>query len=169
MSAVEIRPETPSDFDAIRRAVAAAFENHPHSNQTEHLLIDQLRGVGALTISLVAIVDGQVVGHIAFSPVTIDGEFCSWYGLALVSVHPTSQRRGIGGKLIMDGLDRLRELDAKGCVLLGEPDYYGRFGFAANEGLILEVVPPEYFLAWPFSREPMHGIVKYHDAFAICD
>ena len=74
MSAIEIRPDTPSDVDAIRQVVAATFENHPHSMQTEHLLIDQLRGAGALTLSLVAIVDGQVVGHIAFSPVTSDGE-----------------------------------------------------------------------------------------------
>ena len=74
MSAIEIRPDTPSDVDAIRQVVAATLGNHPHSKQTEHLLIDQLRGVGALTLSLVAIVDGQVVGHIAFSPVTSDGE-----------------------------------------------------------------------------------------------
>jgi putative acetyltransferase len=116
----------------------------------------------------VAVVEERVVGHIAFSPVTIDGEFCDWYGLAPVSVHPSCQSQGIGGKLIVEGLARLRDLGAKGCVLLGEPSYYGRFGFVADEGLILEGVPPEYFMVLPFTAEFAKGIVRYHGSFAIC-
>lgn len=168
MLAVEIRSEIPADVDAIRQVVVAAFENHPHSNQTEHLLVDQLRAANALTLSLVAITNEQVVGHITFSPVTINGEFYYWYGLAPVSVHPSCQKQGIGGKLIREGLSRLRKIGARGCVLLGEPEYYGRFGFVATDGLILEGVPPEYFLTLSFSTEPVGGVVKYHDAFALC-
>ena len=90
-----------------------------------------------------------------------------WLGPCLGS--PDQPATGYRRQIDHGWFGQLRELDAKGCVLLGGPDYYGRFGFAAKEGLILEDVPPDYFPAWPFSREPVHGIVKYHDAFAICD
>lgn len=166
---VTIRNEAAGDQAAITTVVAAAFETHPHSNQTEHLLVQKLREQGALTISLVAEFEGEVVGHIAFSPVTVDGAFCNWFGLAPVSVLPEFQGRGIGSLLVEAGVARLRELGAKGCVLLGEPGYYGRFGFALREGLTLPGVPPEYFLALPLSEdEEVRGEVAYHQAFEIC-
>lgn len=166
---VTVRNEAAWDQDSITTVVAAAFETHPHSNQTEHLLVQKLREQGALTISLVAEFEGEVVGHIAFSPVTVNGALCDWYGLAPVSVLPEFQGRGIGSLLVEAGLARLRELGARGCVLLGEPEYYRRFGFALREGLILPGVPPEYFLALPLADdEEVRGEVAYHQAFEIC-
>lgn len=166
---VDIRKELPGDSEAISKVVAAAFETHPHSNQTEHLLVQKLRELDALTVSLVAVLDGEMVGHIAFSAVTVNGEFRHWYGLAPVSVLPEFQGRGIGTLLVEAGLARLRELGARGCVLLGEPGYYGRFGFRVREGLTLPGVPPEYFLALPlFEEEDVRGEVAYHEAFGIC-
>ena len=164
-----IRKEANRDVKAIRQVVAAAFENHPQSNQTEHLLVERLREAGALTISLVAEVEGHVVGHIAFSPVTIAGRECQWYGLGPVSVLPEFQMEGIGTQLIKAGMSKLRELRAVGCVLLGEPEYYGRFGFAVRDGLTLPSVPPEYFLALPFTKDEIQGTVAYHESFEICN
>ena len=163
-----IDKETIEDLDDIRAVVSAAFENHPHSNQTEHILVDALRDAGALTVSLVAKISGRIVGHIAFSPVTIDGKTCNWYGLAPVSVHPDFQRQGIGGLLVKAGLSELHTLGALGCVLLGEPEYYGRFGFKTIDGVTLVGVPPEYFLALPFIQDEVQGAVTYHEAFAVC-
>jgi putative acetyltransferase len=168
MKNITIRQENNNDIDDIRQVVFAAFENHPHSNQTEHLLVEKLREAGALSISLVAEVDGKVVGHIAFSPVSIHGEQSNWYGLAPVTIHPAYQRQGIGGRLIQAGLAELHKLEAAGCVLLGEPAYYERFGFASVDGLTLAGVPPEYFLALPFSEENIQGEVAYHKAFEVC-
>lgn len=165
---VTIRQETANDLEAIGKVVADAFEHHPHSNQTEHLLVDRLRQAGALSISLVAEADGIIVGHIAFSPVSISGNDCGWYGLAPVSVLPEFQGEGIGSRLIRAGMSQLREMGAKGCVLLGEPEFYGRFGFLVRDGLTLPGVPPEYFLALPFTEEGIQGEVLYHQAFDIC-
>lgn len=165
---VTIRKETANDLVAIGKVVADAFEHHPHSNQTEHLLVDRLRQAGALSISLVAEADGIIVGHIAFSPVTISGNDCDWYGLAPVSVLPEFQGEGIGSRLIRAGMSQLREMGAKGCVLLGEPEFYGRFGFLVRDGLTLPGVPPEYFLALQFTEEEIQGEVLYHQAFDIC-
>ena len=95
----------------------------------------------------------------------INNQFSGWYGLAPVSVLPSNQNQGIGSKLVKAGLLQLKQLDAKGCVLLGEPSYYKRFGFSPHSGLVLEGVPPEYFQALPFRSGIPKGSVKYHAAF----
>ncbi|MNX27666.1 hypothetical protein D3C86_577590 [compost metagenome] len=162
---MQIHPETPADHDAIFAVTQAAFKNHPHSQQTEGYINNALREAGALTLSLVAREQGRVVGHIAFSPVTISDGAPHWYGLGPAAVLPEFQGRGIGAALIRDGLARLKALGAAGCVVLGEPDYYSRFGFAATPALIYPGVPPEYFLAQVFTR-PARGQVSYHEGFA---
>ena len=81
-----IRKEESTDIEAITQVTIAAFENHPISRQTEHFIINALRAAGALTISLVAEIDGQVVGHIAFSPIAISDDTTNWYGLGPVAV-----------------------------------------------------------------------------------
>ncbi len=161
-----IRDQTPFDIDVITEITAAAFADCPHGNHTEQFIIHALRKARALSVSLVAEFDGRVVGHIAFSPVTIGGQFCDWYGMGPVSVRPDCQRRGIGKSLIEAGLLRLREAGAKGCVLVGEPAYYKRFGFRNLPQLVLEGVPPENFLALPFAQNPARGVVVFHKAFA---
>ena len=160
-----LRPERPDDIDAIRRLTETAFKTAPHAAGTEHLIIDRLRAAGALALSLVAEADGAVVGHVAFSPVSISDGSADWYGLGPISVNPARQGEGIGGKLIREGLERLKALGAAGCVLLGEPAYYRRFGFAADAKLTLDGVPPEYFMHVAFSPVYGGGTVSYHPAF----
>src|SRR5690606_13656142 len=160
-----LRPERPGDVDAIRALTETAFRTAPHADGTEHLIIDRLRAAGALTLSLVVESDGAIVGHVAFSPVTVSDGSAGWYGLGQISVGPAGQGEGIGGWLIGEGLQRLRALGATGCVLLGDPAYYTRFGFAADPRLVLDGVPPEYFMRVAFSPVYGEGTVSYHPAF----
>ncbi len=160
-----IRDETDADIEAIERVTAAAFENHPYSLNTEPFIIRALRAAGALSLSLVAEVEGRVVGHVAFSPVEIAGRSCGWYGLGPVSVLPGLQRQGIGKSLILEGLSRLKRSGAKGCTLVGDPEYYKRLGFRNLPELIHEGVPQQYFLALPFGEDRAEGVVVFHEGF----
>jgi putative acetyltransferase len=162
---VRIRSETSADVNAIAGVTAAAFRTLAISNQTEHFIVAALRAAGALTVSLVAEADGLVVGHIAFSPVTISDGSAGWYGLGPVSVLPEYQRRGIGGALIQAGITRLKDLGARGCCLVGHPEYYGRFGFQNVRGLVHEGVPEEAFFALSFAGRMPQGTVEFHEAF----
>ena len=163
---MEIRPEQPSDVAAIRQLTKAAFAPMAYSSQTEAEIVDALRQANALTISLVAVEDGDVIGHVAFSPVTIDGGDQGWYGLGPVSVWPHRQNEGIGSKLIRDGLSRLTDIGARGCVVLGDPGYYKRFGFENDDALIFDGAPAEYFMLLRFDGGPLPtGKVDYHDGF----
>ena len=160
-----IRPETDADIEAIAEVTKAAFENHPISRQTEHFIIAALRAANALTISLVAEVDGRVVGHVALSPITISDGSEDWYGLGPISVLPEYQRRGIGKALMHEGLSRLKALGAKGCALVGDPDYYERFGFRSVPELTHEGVPQSNLLVLPFGESRPQGIVEFHPGF----
>ena len=124
-----------------------------------------LRADNALTVSLIAEVDGHVVGHVAFSPVTISDGTQNWYGLGPVSVLPEHQRKGIGKSLILEGISRLKGLNAKGCCLVGHPDYYRKLGFKNVSGLVHEGVPQEVFLAMSFDGQIPQGTVNFHDGF----
>ena len=161
-----IRPETTEDISRINEIIQSAFKTHPYSNQKEHLLLADLRINHALSLSLVAELDNIVVGHIAFSKVTIDDKDLHWYGLAPVSVDPDYQNQGIGSALIKAGLEKLKNVNANGCVLLGEPEYYNRFGFKQDVDLTLADVPAEYFLALAFTNHTTpSGEVKYNPVF----
>jgi putative acetyltransferase len=161
-----IRTETPEDIEAITELTAAAFATLEISDHTEQYIITALRNAGALAISLVADVNGRVVGHIAFSPVTIADGTTGWYGLGPVSVLPEFQRSGIGTALIKDGLARLKALGAKGCCLVGHPEYYGKFGFENVPGLGIGGVPAEAFFALAFDGNYPQGEVNFHEGFA---
>ena len=164
-----IRPERPEDAEAIHDVTVAAFRDAPHADHTEQFIIEALREAGALSVSLVADRDGEVMGYVAVSPVeiTVDGApgVHGWFGLGPISVHPDVQRRGVGIRLMHAAIDELRRLDAAGCVLLGDSAYYRRFGFRSVRGLVLPDVPPEYFQALTLRGEPPKGVVRYHDAF----
>jgi putative acetyltransferase len=164
---MKIRPEEHNDIDAIEKITRAAFLNHPYSHQTEHLIVNGLREAGALAVSLVAEADDEVVGHIAFSAVEIEGSHSSWFGLGPISVHPDFQRRGIGQALMQAGLAAIRALGAGGCVLVGEPEFYGRFGFTQADTMVLEGVPPKNLLALAFDDRIPGGAVSFHPAFFI--
>jgi putative acetyltransferase len=161
-----IRNEMESDINVIAAVTRAAFEHHPISRHTEQFIITALRAAQALTISLVAEVDGQVVGHIAFSPATISDGSRNWYGLGPISVLPECQRQGIGQALMQEGLSRLKAHGAAGCILVGDPGYYERFGFRSLPELTHDGVPQEYVLALPFDGNKAHGVVAFHPSFA---
>jgi putative acetyltransferase len=160
-----IRPEREDDVDAIRTLTETALRTAPHADGTEHVIIDRLRAAGVLTLSLVAEIDGVIVGHIAFSPVAVSDGSTDWYGLGPISVDPARQGAGIGSRLVREGLVRLKALGAAGCVLLGDPVYYGRFGFEPDPKLVLDRVPPEYFMRVAFSPVYGGGTVSYHPGF----
>lgn len=160
-----IRDETEADAADITAVTAAAFEPMEISSHTEQLIIEALRAAGALTLSLIAELDGRVMGHIAFSPVTLSDGTPDWYGLGPVSVLPTLQRMGIGKALIEEGLSRLKALGAKGCCLVGHPQYYPQFGFENAAGLVHEGVPPEAFFAHSFDGHLPQGTVTFHQGF----
>ena len=160
-----IRNETIADIGAISEVTIAAFETLEVSNQTEHFIIDALRTAHALTISLVAVVAGRIVGHIVFSPVTISDGARDWYGLGPVSVLPAYQCQGIGTALIQEGLSRLKNLNAAGCCVVGHPEYYSKFGFKNVPVLTIEGVPQEVSFAIAFHGSPPHGTVTFHEGF----
>lgn len=161
-----IRKESPSDVGAIHALTVAAFSNAPHTDHREQFIVDALRKAGALSISLVAEQAGTVVGHVAASPVSVSDGSLGWYGLGPVSVMPEFQGRGIGGQLMKAALSSLRENGAAGCVLLGDPAYYSRFGFQVEPKLALPHVPPEYFQALSFGASLPCGVVAYHGSFS---
>lgn len=160
-----IRSETNDDIEAIAEVTMAAFRTLEISNHTEQFIIEALRAGQALSVSLVAEVDGRVVGHIAFSPVAISDGARGWYGLGPVSVLPEYQHQGIGKALIHGGLARLQSMHARGCCLVGHPEYYKKFGFRNVPELRHEDVPPEAFLALSFDGNTPRGIVTFHEAF----
>ncbi len=164
-SEVVIRSETDADVGAITEVTIAAFKTLEISHHTEHFIIAALRAAKALTVSLVAELDGRVVGHVAFSPVTISDGTQNWYGLGPVSVLPVYHRQGIGKALILEGLSRLKDLNAEGCCLVGHPDYYRKFGFKNMPGLMHEGVPQEVFLALSFGGHTPQGIVTFQEGF----
>ena len=118
-----IRPEEPRDYSAIRSVLESAFVGG-----IEWRLVDLLRDAGSLILGLVAECDGYVIGHIAFSPVSVLGSTCG-VGLAPVAVQQDWQRQKVGSALIEAGLEKLRAVGVPAVFVLGEPDYYGRFGF----------------------------------------
>ena len=160
-----IRNEIDADVDAITEVTVAAFKTLEISNHTEQFIIEALRAAKALTVSLVAELDGRVIGHVAFSPVTISDGTQNWYGLGPVSVLPQYQRNGVGKALIQQGLSRLKDLNAKGCCLVGHPDYYRKLGFKNVSGLVHEGVPQEVFLAMSFDGRIPQGTVNFHEGF----
>ncbi|MGZ6292330.1 MAG: GNAT family N-acetyltransferase [Syntrophales bacterium] len=162
---IVVRPETSTDIGAITEVTVAAFKTLEISNHTEQVIIEALRAAKALTVSLVAESDGRVIGHIAFSPVTISDGTPNWFGLGPVSVLPEYQKKGIGKSLISEGLSLLKKLGGQGCVLVGHPTYYKRLGFQNFPELVHEGVPQEVFFALPFTEKVPKGIVVFHGGF----
>ncbi|UTH74447.1 GNAT family N-acetyltransferase [Chromobacterium sp. IIBBL 290-4] len=162
---ITIRNEQSTDIGAISVLTEAAFRDEPHSSHTEQFIVDALRRRGQLAISLVADDGGGIVGHVTVSPVTVSGGAAGWYGLGPISVSPARHKQGIGGQLMREALRMLREQGAQGCVVLGDPAYYGRFGFRQQPGLVLPGIPAEYFQAQAFGAATPLGEVAYDEAF----
>lgn len=164
--AIRIRNETSADAAAIESVPVAAFLNAPHTDHTEQFIVNALRKAGQLSVSLVAEDCGEIIGHVAISPVSISSGLDRWYGLGPISVAPERQREGVGSALMEQGLAGLRKLGAAGCVVLGDPDYYSRFGFKVESSLELPGVPSKYFQAISFTGSVPSGTVSYHESFA---
>jgi putative acetyltransferase len=172
-----IRTETEGDIAAIREVIGAAFADQPGNGRPEQRIVEALREADALSLSLVADIDGRIAGHVAFSPVTISpvtlpshaggADPGLWYGLGPISVLPRDQRHGVGKALVRAGLTELERMRALGCVVLGEPGYYQQFGFRTGKGLRLANVPPEYFMALPLGGTVPDGEIRYHPAFGL--
>ncbi|QYU69233.1 N-acetyltransferase [Leptolyngbya sp. 15MV] len=161
-----IRPEAPGDEPAIHALTEAAFREVKHSDGSEAAIVDRLRADGDLALSLVALnLDHAIVGHVAFSPVTISDGSEGWFGLGPCSVIPTRQRTGIGSELIKAGLAELESRAARGVVLLGSPAYYGRFGFEHDPRLVYPGPPAEYFQRLVLAGDAPSGTVTYAPAF----
>ena len=162
---MKIRFEEGNDAGPIRTVVLEAFAQATHSSGTEHLIVDKLRKKGALTLSLVAVEGARIIGHVAVSPVVALEVSGTWFGLGPVSVHPDCQGRGVGSALIKNALDHLRRSEASGCVVLGEPEYYRRFGFRHDPAVSYREVPPPYFQVLAFGPDQPTGPVDYDAAF----
>ena len=163
---INIRQERSGDLESICEVTVAAFLSAPHTAHTEQFIVKALRDSGVLSASLVAEHSGRIVGHVALSPVTISDASVGWYGLGPISVVPDEQGKGIGSLLMNAALAELKELGANGCVLLGDPNYYHRFGFEQVAGLVLPDVPPEYFQALLLQGTYPKGTVTYHESFS---
>lgn len=163
---VAIRPEQAGDERAIRALTDAAFHDMPHSDGDEGPLVEQLRADGDLVLSLVALnSDKAIVGHIAFSPVSIEHSDGPWFQLAPVSVIPLRQKTGIGSELIEKGLKEMRGAGARGIALVGNPDYYERFGFTREHTLTLSEAMDPYLQILQFEGEAPSGKLTLAPAF----
>jgi putative acetyltransferase len=162
-----IRDEKRDDQDGVRAVNASAFET-----SSEASLVDSLRERAQPIVSLVAESDGDVVGHIMFSPVSLsDHPELMIMGLAPMAVKPACQHKGIGSALVRAGIARCTELGFGAIVVLGHPEFYPRFGFlpASRFGIESEYdVPDDVFMAMEIQPDYLRdatGTIKYHDAF----
>ncbi|NML40667.1 N-acetyltransferase [Chitinophaga sp. G-6-1-13] len=164
-----IRKETISDILQIDAVTKAAFLSAAHASGTEQFIIRALRASGQLTVSLVVEENGALIGHVAISPVEISSGDKGWFGLGPVSVLPEKQGAGIGSALIKAALTALGQSPAKGCVVLGDPAYYGRFGFKTDARLLYPEAPAEYFQVLAFEGMVPTGTVQYHASFYVTE
>lgn len=163
---MKIRKERTGDAERIHEVTTRAFQDAPHTGHNEQFIVKALREAGALSVSLVAEKEDKVVVHVAISPVSVSDGSIGWYGMGPVSVLPEYQRGGIGSRLVEIALAEIEQGGASGCVVLGDPEYYRRFGFRVMGGLVLPGVPVEYFQAMSFDGNLARGEVAYHEAFS---
>lgn len=166
-----IRDEQPDDAFRISQIQYAAFKGHPvhapGAEPFEHRLVERLRASGALTLSLLAHVGGEAVGHSALSPAVVGEARGGWFLLGPVGVLPRRQGQGTGSALVLESLRRMRDRGAAGIVLVGDPGFYARFGFGAARGLVYRGVPDQYVLAACFVGKAPAGEILAHEAFDV--
>jgi putative acetyltransferase len=163
--ATHIRSEQAADTARITEVTELAFRHAAHTCGREHRIVEGLRASGALALSLVAVSDLGIVGHVAASPATVSEATGDWFGIGPISVLPQWQRQGIGSRLMDSVLSQLRARGARGCVLVGDPRFYARFGFRSDESLVVPGVPPEVSLSLRFKPCDDHGTATFHAAF----
>lgn len=163
---IAVRPERAADSATIHDLTRRAFAPMPFSDGDEQYLVDALREAGALTLSLVAEHDQSIVGHVAFSPAFPGDGSPGWYALGPVSAEPGMQKTGIGSRLIKTGLDHLRADGATGCILVGDPGYYHRFGFSVRSELSPAADYADYFQILPFGDADPDCEIAFHPLFS---
>jgi len=164
-SEIVIRPERAADSSAVGELITSAFLGMPYADGDEAGLVEALRAQNALTVSLVAELDGKILGQVAFSPARPAAGTADWYALGPVSVLPTHQRTGIGSLLVREGLKAITELGAKGCILTGNPAYYVRFGFELAPAAAPPGEPAQFFMVKLIDGGLPDGPIHFHEAF----
>jgi putative acetyltransferase len=162
---VIIRPERPDEHDVLGELITSAFAGKPYADGDEADLLVALRHADALALSLVAELDGVVVGQAAFSPARASGGAEAWYALGPVAVLPAHQGQGIGSRLVRTGLDVLAGLGADGCILVGDPAYYARFGFRVCSENAPAGQPADHFMVKVLAGRRPEGPISFHEAF----
>jgi len=162
---VLIRLERPDDHEALGELITSAFAGKPYADGDEADLLVALRRENALTLSLVAELDGVVVGQAAFSPARTTTGDERWYALGPVAVLPAHQGEGIGSLLVRAGLERLAGEGADGCIFVGDPAYYARFGFEVRPENAPVGQPAEYFQVMVLGGRRPDGPIAFHEAF----
>ncbi|AMO72052.1 GNAT family N-acetyltransferase [Sphingorhabdus sp. M41] len=160
-----IRPERPADRQAIHDITRRAFAPMDYAGGNEQDLIDRFRDAGALAISLVAELDDAVVGQVTFTEAFAADGSPGWYTLGPVAVEPELQGQHIGSKLIEAGIEMLRQRNAAGCVLTGDPAYYSRFGFRPFPDLCPDGEPAAYYQILPLRVAVPQAVVAFHPLF----
>ena len=161
----QVKEESPAHYAAIRHITQAAFAPMFFSSGTEAKIIETLRAEGDLSLSLVAMGQGGLLGNCAFSPVKITGAASSWYALGPIAVRPSDQRKGIGRALVTEGLSRLQTKGAQGCVVIGNPQIYSRFGFHSDGQLIYDALDRALVQRIIFQGSAPFGYVSFAPAF----
>lgn len=166
-----IRTEAPADILPIDSLLKAAFDTSAEAN-----LVMRLRENSRFTLSLVACNDeGEVVGHLLFSPVTLEGDDFGWQGLAPIAVREDYRGQGLAKELIQEGLESLAEFGYLACVVLGAPDFYGKFGFNAASKFGMQCEWEEAQHAFQFIElqqgvaDKKQGLIKYSPEFSELD
>lgn len=162
---LNVRPERSTDYSQIEALTLLAFQDKPYASGTEQYLAEKLRAKQALTLSLVVEKSNVIVGHIAVSPVKINDKLDACFGIGPLAVLPEVQGLGYGTQLLLDALEYLKSIDAKCCVLVGDPNFYSRVGFTVEKQLFYRDAPAEYFQSVWFCEERATGEVAFHDAF----
>ncbi len=164
---IDIRPEKPGDQGAVHQLNLAAFEGGP-----EAALVDRLRTNCEDYLAFVAVADGAIVGHILFTPATVDGSSVVGMGLAPMAVRPANQRQGIGSQLVWHGLEHMRRVGCPFVIVLGHPEYYPRFGFEPASRYRLASlwagIPDEAFMVVVFDAGALPeagGTTRYRGEF----
>ena len=167
LAGVVIREERAGDWEAVNDLITLAFSPMPFSSGTEAAIATSLRQSGAAVVALVAEQAGNVVGQVLFSPAFIADRPSSWHAMGPMAVAPTFQRMGLGSRLIGEGLERLKTMGSEGCIVLGSPAYYQRFGFQLAPSLAPAGLPADHFMVLPFGRTPPTEVLAFHPAFEI--